>query len=429
MAKQKNTGAEIEAAKIDQLHQDDHNFNKGTEEGAELLRTSLQKFGAGRSILLDKNNRIIAGNKTAREAAALGLDDVIVVKTDGSKIIAVQRTDVDLDSKEGREMALADNATAAANLSWEIEEIADQLGEAALEDWDVKIPKKPRQRKYKRDYSPRPDLKSDIKAGDIVEIGRHRLMCGDSTERDQVAKLMNGELADMVFTDPPYGVNIQGAKDKGGAIAGDLTSTAITFSFDLAVEVTKPEARFYFCGGEGNISLYLKLFDRYLHKIPKLIIWKKDNFVLKQNGYHLQYELVFYSYKDGGGGKKHWYSERIGDNASDVWDVPRDPSSNYRHITQKPVRLPERAICNSSKIGDLIYEPFAGGGSTMAAAHATGRTCYAMELDPYYCQVVIDYMHALAPELPITVNGKPYTPPEQPQSQEAEEPAEEPERL
>jgi hypothetical protein len=129
----------VKQTKIDELIPDDKNFNKGTEYGNSLIEKSLRKFGAGRSVLIDKNNRIIAGNKTIENASAIGLDDVIVVETDGKKIVAVKRTDIDLDSKEGREMALADNQTSAVNFSIDedlLKDVSDEL-EIDLGEWGV----------------------------------------------------------------------------------------------------------------------------------------------------------------------------------------------------------------------------------------------------------------------------------------------------
>jgi sporulation protein YlmC with PRC-barrel domain len=125
--------------KVSDLIPDDRNLNKGTQFGGSLIEKSLRKFGAGRSILIDKNNRIIAGNKTVENAAAIGLEDLQIVETDGTKIIAVKRTDIDLDSKAGRELALADNASAKANIDWDIEttfETAHEFGFDA-EEWGV----------------------------------------------------------------------------------------------------------------------------------------------------------------------------------------------------------------------------------------------------------------------------------------------------
>ena len=124
--------ANVKEAKLKDLIQDDRNLNAGTERGQQLIEKSLREFGAGRSILLDKNNRIIAGNKTHKNAELAGLDDVIIVETDGTKLVAVKRTDVDLDTKKGRKMALADNATVKVDLQWDTEQL-----ESVAEDFDI----------------------------------------------------------------------------------------------------------------------------------------------------------------------------------------------------------------------------------------------------------------------------------------------------
>lgn len=131
--------SKVSETKISELILDDKNFNKGTQYGQHLMENSLSKFGAGRSILLDKNNRIIAGNKTTENAGAIGIEDVIIVESDGTKLIAVKRTDIDLDSKQGRELALADNATQKANLEWDMDvmnEIAEGF-DIDIEDWGL----------------------------------------------------------------------------------------------------------------------------------------------------------------------------------------------------------------------------------------------------------------------------------------------------
>ena len=131
----------VKKAKLTDLIQDDRNLNKGTERGQELIEKSLRRFGAGRSVLIDKNNRIIAGNKTHANAEAIGMDDVIIVETDGTKLVAVKRTDIDIDTEKGREMALADNATAKTDIEWDEEQmqgIADDFG-LDFDEWDVSL--------------------------------------------------------------------------------------------------------------------------------------------------------------------------------------------------------------------------------------------------------------------------------------------------
>ena len=133
--------AKITETNVDKLIPDNKNFNKGTEYGQHLVEESLRKFGAGRSVLLDKNNRLIGGNKVIENAAIIGLDKVIIVETDGNQIVAVKRKDIDLDTAKGREFALADNATGKANLAWDIDIITEQAKMYAIEpkDWGVSL--------------------------------------------------------------------------------------------------------------------------------------------------------------------------------------------------------------------------------------------------------------------------------------------------
>ena len=225
--------------------------------------------------------------------------------------------------------------------------------------------------------------------GKLIRKSKHRLLCGDSTLDEDVDRLMAGARANVVFTDPPYGVNIKGGKNNS-TIAGDITQTAIPFAFDLAcARATTDDARLYFCGGEGNIGLYGKLFERHCRQLPRHLIWVKNGFVMKPNGYHNQYEIIFHGYKPKGGGLNKWFGGRAEHEASDVWRINRDPSSTYEHPTQKPVALPARAIGNSCQENGIVYEPFAGSGSTLIAAEQLGRRCYGMEISPAYCDVIL----------------------------------------
>ena len=204
----------LKKAKVSDLTFDDKNFNKHTEYGMSLIEKSLRNNGAGRSILIDKNNRIIAGNGVVETAAQIGLEDVQIVETDGTKIIAVKRTDIDLDSQQGREMALADNATGAADLQWDAETIAEVEEEFDIDagDWGVNLDIEAEQptattEATEDDFDESTDaIETKCKKGEVWQLGEHRLMCGDSTNAGEIDKLLNGNFMRLVVTSPPYGV-------------------------------------------------------------------------------------------------------------------------------------------------------------------------------------------------------------------------------
>ena len=172
----------VTRGKLHDLIQDDRNLNKGTERGQQLIEKSLREFGAGRSILLDKNNRIIAGNKTHKNAELAGLDDVIIVETDGTKLVAVKRTDVDLDTKQGREMALADNATVKVDLQWDteqLESVAEDFG-IDTEEWGVET-------LDEEEPKPPTDISDNFKFEYKVEVA-----CANEAEQEQLYNEMTG---------------------------------------------------------------------------------------------------------------------------------------------------------------------------------------------------------------------------------------------
>jgi DNA modification methylase len=177
--------------------------------------------------------------------------------------------------------------------------------------------------------------------------------------------------------------------DKGkNSISGDLTQAAIPVSFGLAVEdALDSNARVYLFGGSGNWTMYSGLFDFHLRMQVRPIVWAKEHFVLRPNGYHSQFEMVYYGWKGHGGANDLWFGDRKG---SDLWQVSRQEAETEKvHPTQKPVETCAIPIRNSSPPGGLVYEPFGGSGSTLIAAHMLGRRARVMELDPKYCDVIL----------------------------------------
>lgn len=379
--------------KIEQIHPASlipytRNAKKHDSHQVQQIADSIAKFGFNSPVLIDHNNGIIAGHARTRAAIRLGLESIPAIRLSH------------LSEMERRAYIIADNKLSETGGGWNDDLLRVELAALSESEIDELITgfdadeiadliETPDALKTDPDSIPDAPAEPITKPGDLWILGKHRLLCGDSTREEDVRLVMNGQKASLVFTDPPYGVNVKGGKGKKGTIAGDLTQTAIPFSFELAVRVaTTSDARLYFCGGENNLSLYAKLFDRYLSLIPRHLIWVKNGFTMKPNGYHNQYEIIFYGYKESGGGNSKWFGPRTEDFASDVWQIKRDPSASYLHPTQKPIAIPTRAITNSSEPRDLVYEPFGGSGSTLIACEQLGRICYAIELDPIFCDVI-----------------------------------------
>lgn len=391
--------------KTSDLIPDDKNFNIGSEAGGALIKNSFKKFGSGRSILIDKNNKIIAGNKSVEYS---GIDDVQIIESDGKRLIAVKRTDIDLDTPEGREMALADNATAKANIIFDAELIEAELGEAVCEEWGVEITD--HAEAQEDDYEIPDTIQTDIVLGDLFEIGQHRLLCGSSTEADSVGKLLNGKEPYLMVTDPPYGVEYDanwrnealredGTTSDGRAIGKVKNDNNADWTEAWALSPAKVAYVYHADKFSGTVQKSLEDCD---FDIRCQIVWVKSHFAIGRGDYHHKHEPCWYAVKKGS--KGNWASDR---KQTTVWDIPKPQKSETGHSTQKPIECMARAIGNHD--GD-VYDPFLGSGTTMVAGHQLGRKVYAMEIKPEYCQITIDRMIKLDPDIKITKNGKPYEP-------------------
>lgn len=391
--------------KISDLIPDTKNFNLHSTYGTALVEKSLRKFGMGRSILIDKNNRIIAGNATVEGAAGIGIEDLQIVESDGKRIIAVKRTDIDLDTPQGRELALADNASAKANIVFDAELVVAELTEVVAEEWGIEQEEVKHEAEEDGFNTPEGGIDTDIILGDLFEMGQHRLLCGDSTDSDQVAKLMNGELADMVFTDPPYGVKYTGGTKKWVMLENDDEVNMYAGALPMIYLFTKENMTLYCAFADAKAqSVYSAIKDSDFEP-HALIIWNKNHAQFGSMGSHYKqkHEPIIYGWKRG---KSSTWSGP--NNEVTVWDIKRE-SKNEFHPTQKPIELVSKAMNNSSKVGSLLFEPFGGSGSTMVASHQMKRKCYTMEIEPKYCQVIIDRMQAQDPSIEIKRNGQHYT--------------------
>jgi site-specific DNA-methyltransferase (adenine-specific) len=229
--------------------------------------------------------------------------------------------------------------------------------------------------------------------GDLFDLGgNHRLLCGDSTKPEDVARLTAGATADIIWTDPPYGVAYVGKTKDALTISNDETDPEATkklVAAALALAPLKPGGSFYIASPSGwEELLFRQALEEVGLRLRQVLIWSKDRFVMGRQDYHWRHESILYGWKDGAA---HYF---IDDRTQDtVWEIPR-PSASEDHPTTKPVELVTRALTNSSHPGEVVYEPFSGSGTTIIAAESLGRRCLAIELDPTYVRVAIDRWEA-----------------------------------
>jgi site-specific DNA-methyltransferase (adenine-specific) len=229
--------------------------------------------------------------------------------------------------------------------------------------------------------------------GDLWELGEHRVLCGDATKAEDLARLMGGERADLLWTDPPYGVSYEGKTAERLRIAGDIPEGAVEVAraaFARAAAVLRPGAGVYVAHPAGPAQVaFLQAFLEQGWRLRQTLVWVKDSIVLGRSDYHYQHEPVAYGHVPGPGrwgrGGKGWYG---GNAQSSVLHIPKPPASR-EHPTMKPVELVRRCLVNSSREGERVLDPFCGSGTTLIAAELSGRRALCMELDPRYCDVVV----------------------------------------
>ena len=394
--------------KIKDVKFQEHNLNQGTEFGDRLLEKSLTKFGFREAGTLDKDGNIISGNHRTEKAGQLGMDDVQVFKGDPTKVTFIQYDDIDINTVEGKELALALNQTAKTNIRIDEVMAVEQLGEIAVE-WGIDVEEELNIDPEDDDYEIPKTIKTDIVIGDLFEIGEHRLLCGDSTDSDAVEGLAAGKTMDIMVTDPPYGVSYQGKTKEALTIKNDAMSKDDTHqlwrdAFNTALIFLKDGGSIYATAPPGPLQVGFMQVMLEADCLRQCMVWNKGQMVLGHSDYHYQHEPVLYGWKPG---KSHYF---INDRTkTTVFDV-KNPNRNGEHPTMKPLELWSEFLINSSKPKDIAYDPFLGSGTTMVAAHQLKRKYYGVELDPKYCQVIIDRMVKLDPDLKIKRNGKDWRP-------------------
>ncbi len=374
--------------KIKDLIPDDANFNKGNQFGESLIEKSFDKFGAGRSILLDKNNKIIAGNKSTQKFVEQGGENVIIVETDGKTLVAVKRNDIDLDTKRGREMALADNATAKANIEWDFENLTEW--EMPIEDWGIVPFETIKPEETENDAEAQIDKAEElnkiwqVKAGDLWAIGESLLLCGDSTKADDVERLTESANIKAVLTDPPYGQNQLGVTNDEPEKHFEILDGAIaSMNFTDVIVVAFQSPR--------TFPVWLDALRAHGFNFERMLwLYKAAQCTFPWRGWILTSESILVATKGEASWQEvHPYSHDCYYLSEVSGELPKD--SGW-HGSVKPLSVVQDLLSRISAKGSDIYEPFAGSGTTLVACQNLGRKCYAIEISENYCAVILERM-------------------------------------
>jgi DNA modification methylase len=378
--------------KISEVKSNPNNPRIIKDDKFEKLVKSIKEFPEMlniRPIVVNADMVVLGGNMRLKACKEAGLKEVAIIKAE------------DLTEDQQKQFIIKDNVGFG---EWDWEDLANNWDAEQLTDWGLDIPDfKPEVLEAEEDEFDVPDggIDTDIVLGDLFEIGEHRLLCGDSTDSDQLAKLMNGQKADMVFTDPPYGVSYQ-SNMRTKSEKFDVLKNDEVFITDWINCLPIYSNGFVFVWTSWKVVKQWIEFLEPLGDLTNMIIWDKSGGGMGdlKGTFLSDFEIALVYNRD---------AEIIGKRLGSVWNINKDNPSKYLHPTQKPIELSAMAIENIINIDKIVLDLFLGSGSTMAASHQLKRKCYGMELDPKYCQVIVDRMMKLDPTLEVKRNGQKYT--------------------
>lgn len=390
----------INSISINQIKPYEKNAKRHDKKQIQQVANSIKEFGFNQPVVVDKDGVLIVGHGRLEAAKLLGLKEVPSIT-------------VNLTEEQAKAYRLADNKLNESE--WDMSLVIEEL--KGLSDSMLDLTG------FEKDLLITSDEKDDVipenapaiaQLGDIWQLGKHRIVCGDSVKLEHVEILMAGKKAQMAFTDPPYNVAyVGGGKEKLKIMNDKMTPEQFGlfcegFSSNL---LTFTQGAIYVCMSSTEWHTVQNAFIKFGGKLASVIIWVKDRFVLGRGDYHQEHEpimlidqpekieesdgeLIFYGWS-----KKGTRTWRGGRKQANVWKIDR-PTANKVHPTMKPVMLMVKAILNNSAPGEIILDPFLGSGSTLIAAEKTDRICYGMELDPKYVDVIIkrweDYTNSKA---------------------------------
>jgi DNA modification methylase len=397
---------------INQLISAEYNPRQLSQRQYQNLRNSIQRFGLVDPILINVNkkrkNIIIGGHQRVNIAKVLGIEKVPCVE-------------LDLTLEQERELNIRLNQNTG---DWDFDILADnfdlnELIDFGFEEKDLKLDMFEEEKEGLTDDDDIPeDVESVCKLGDLWKLGNHRLLCGDSTKKENIELLLDGNKADMLFTDPPYGISFKGqvlshtskngkkvdnykvANTNHNIIKNDELTDGDLYSFCYnfleAIKKTNISS-WYICFSQLDLDILLQAMRKNKMEWRSIIAWVKNQATLSNKDYKLRYEPIVYGQSGGS-----FYGKRY--KQEDVWEIQRT-LKNDLHPTMKPIDLIVKAINNSSKKDDIVLDVFLGSGSTLIACEKTNRVCYGMELDPHYCDVIINRWEQYTGKKAELING------------------------
>lgn len=367
-----------ETVPIETIQFDPANARRHGEKNLAAIKSSLARFGQQKPIVVDANGVCRAGNGTLAAAKALGWKEVAIVRSP-------------LAGAEATAYAIADNRSAEL-AEWDDDALAQTLAALQIEDeelavatgFDMKeIEALTAPTEVEEDEIPEPPSEPITKLGDLWLLGNHRLLCGDSTKAEEVARLMAGAKAGMMVTDPPYGVDYDGGQvnaKKREKLNGDDTTDVFNAGLSAALNAV-PSGAWYIWHAVRYAEPVYAAIRKCGFDVRASIVWNKlkAHYGAPSAHYCQKHEPCLYAVRDS--------AKFCGpSNEVTVWDIDQ-PSRNEYHPTQKPIECMARAIRNHDT--PLVYDPFLGSGTTLIAAEQLGRKCYGMEISPAYCDVIV----------------------------------------
>ena len=381
------TQPQIEATPIAQLKAYESNPKLHPPAQIDAIKTSLEEFGWTNPVLIDKDNTVIAGHGRIEAATQLGHTHVPAVKLEH------------LTPKQARAYRIADNKLAEM-ARWDDHLLANELlalAEAGLDTGLTGFDEGETARILKdmlpEEEEPPPEAPTEpeTKPGDVWVLGKHRLICGDSTDADTVARVLDGEKPSLMVTDPPYGVQYdagwrnQAERANGkpyGASAIGKVANDDEADWSHAWELSPADVAYCWAPGGADFVQHCAALEQAGFEQRTTVIWAKNLAPISRGHYHVKHEPCIYAVRKGA--SANWIGDR---KQTTVWEIDKPQKSETGHSTQKPLECMERPIRNHS--GD-VYEPFAGSGTTIIAAERLNRRCFAIEIDPGYCDVIVE---------------------------------------